>query len=159
MGNLLSLTHRTAKPTGLSATSASVEPYRAVRVPREHASHIARHYRGWVSAALEIGDWTEAEIYAALDRDEMVLWCAGRNGQVAAIAASEIVQIDRHGLVCTVVLCGGNDLNEWRPLLYEIEGYARRQGCQRMRLSGRRGWLKIYPDFKEQYVTADKELT
>jgi hypothetical protein len=112
-----------------------------------------------VSAALEIGDWTEAEIYAALDRDEMVLWCAGRNGQVAAIAASEIVQIDRHGLVCTVVLCGGNDLNEWRPLLYEIEGYARRQGCQRMRLSGRRGWLKIYPDFKEQYVTADKELT
>jgi hypothetical protein len=39
--------------------------------------------------------------------------------------------------------CGGSDMKRWLPLIDQIETYARAEGCRRVSIFGRKGWLHV----------------
>jgi hypothetical protein len=147
-----------------SATNAAVEAddlgtAEAICVPPDYVEQLEQLVLPEICRALETGgDWTEQQIMSGLRDATMLLWCAVRNAEILAIAITELVRIDRWGKICNIVVCAGRELRAWTPLLTRIEAYARTEGCQRVRISGRRGWLKIFPDYVEQYTTMDKTL-
>lgn len=51
--------------------------------------------------------------------------------------------------VCTILLCGGTDLDQWQPGLRSlIEDYAQQQNCEEIEIIGRPGWHRICPDYE-----------
>src|SRR5581483_2696838 len=51
-----------------------------------------------------------------------------------------------------------SDRVEWLPLIAELEHYARREGCQAMRILGRRGWSRLLPEYRCTRVLLEKPL-
>ena len=75
-----------------------------------------------------------------------------------ATALMRTAERDVVGLA-TIVACGGHDRSQWLPLLAGLETYGRAQGCAAMRIYGRRGWLKLLPEYRTTRVLLEKELT
>ena len=77
---------------------------------------------------------------------------------IKAAAVTQLSTVGGHRF-CTIVACGGNDRNEWLPLLAGLERYAKTENCKAMRIFGRRGWERVLPEYKRARVLLEKELT
>ncbi len=90
-----------------------------------------------------------ALLWLALSRDE---------GEVAidAVATTRIEQTDA-GKVCVIVACEGRRRHRWLPLIGGIEAYAKAEGCQRVRIFGRKGWQRVLEGYAQTHVIMEKE--
>lgn len=62
-------------------------------------------------------------------------------------------------MVCQVVYCAGEGMEEWLPdAMAQMKVWAKGMRCDRVRISGRRGWVKVLPDFHETCVTVECEI-
>ena len=95
----------------------------------------------------------EADILAG----RSLLWMAW-NGRAAESAAATILINSEAGKVCIITVCAGSDMKRWLGLIGQIESYARREGCARVRIYGRKGWLRLLDGYAQKYVIMDKEL-
>jgi hypothetical protein len=95
----------------------------------------------------------EAEILAG----KSLLWMAW-NGLAVESAAATVIINTAIGKVCIITACGGSDMKRWLPLIDQIEAYARAEGCRRVRIYGRKGWLRVLNGYQEEHVIMDKEL-
>jgi hypothetical protein len=95
----------------------------------------------------------EADILAG----RSLLWMAWSGGAIESAAATILINSEL-GKVCIITVCGGSDMKRWLPLIGQIESYARREGCARVRIYGRKGWLRVLDRYEQQYVIMDKEL-
>lgn len=90
-----------------------------------------------------------------------VLWLAvsGEGGGLAIdAAASTCLQRTDAGKVCVITACAGTDMARWLPLMSGIENYARDEGCARVRIFGRKGWLRVLGRYRAKHVVMDREL-
>jgi len=115
-----------------------------------------------IDAALSYtkGELDADSIKDKLEKGEDLLLLAIEEGILASIVC-EIVQTATIK-VCHVVACGGVRADIWLDKWYEIiVPLAKEQGCQRISISGRKGWekkLKVY-GFNHAYTTLDQELS
>lgn len=78
-------------------------------------------------------------ITVLLDHGVVLLWLAlAPDAVVLCAALTRLVDKD-----CWVLAASGGRMREWLPFHQELERYARGEGCVRMRLRGRRGWLRV----------------
>ena len=49
-------------------------------------------------------------------------------------------------------------MKRWLPLIGEIEAYAQRESCKRVRIYGRKGWLHVLDGYEEKHIIMDKEM-
>ena len=85
-----------------------------------------------------------------LQHERMCLWVAYRKGTTAFSAAmvTRLYLLDAgRGKVCHVIALGGEDMHDWIKYIDLIEGYARAEGCDTVRLEGREGWSRVLPSF------------
>ncbi len=87
-------------------------------------------------------------------RGKYVLWM-GRNGQVAVMLE---VSDYHNGKQCDIVALVGSELPSWIDELKEIEAWATRVGCSRMKLTGRPGWKKVLEDYTLKEIIMVKSL-
>jgi hypothetical protein len=80
------------------------------------------------------------------------------NGRAVESAAATILINSEAGKVCIITVCAGSDMKRWLGLIGQIESYARREGCARVRIYGRKGWLRVLDGYAQKYVIMDKEL-
>jgi hypothetical protein len=60
--------------------------------------------------------------------------------------------------VCTVIAYSGEDRSRWLHLLGVVEDYARAEGCNVVRICGRRGWARVLRDYRAKHVILEKEI-
>jgi len=134
----------------LSAELVCIDPKR-VSEAWPHVSPLlkAACHRTGLNAFSDI----EADIVAG----RSLLWVAW-NGQAIESAAATILINSGSGKVCIITACGGSDMKRWLPLIGQIENYARREGCARIRIYGRKGWLRVLDGYEQKHVIMDKEL-
>lgn len=97
------------------------------------------------------------DIEADILSGRSLLWLAW-NGQAIEAAASTVLINSDIGKVCVIAACGGTGMKRWLPLLDGIESYARDEGCTRVRIYGRKGWLRVLDGYREKHVILDKDL-
>lgn len=85
-----------------------------------------------------------------------LVWLAWSD-RIEAVATTALYQAD-NGKVCVVTACSGSDMARWIPLLDKIEQYAKDEGCQRTRIFGRKGWLRVLNGYRTKFVMMEKEL-
>lgn len=98
-----------------------------------------------------------SDIAADVLAGRSLLWIAW-NGHAVEAAAATVLINSEIGKVCIITVCGGSDLKRWLPLVGQIEDYARNEGCARVRIYGRKGWLRVLDGYKQKFIIMDKEM-
>ncbi|MGJ5074574.1 hypothetical protein [Bradyrhizobium oligotrophicum] len=134
----------------VSADLVCVPPQRA----REVWPHVAARLR---AAYLR----TDLGHTADLERDVLegdgLLWLATSGDGIDAAAVTLLVHTDRH-LVCQITACGGANMDRWLDLLPAIEAWARAEGAAKVRIYGRKGWVRALQNYHVSNVVLERPL-
>lgn len=112
----------------------------------------------WIKSAMERGDLgTFADVEGDVLSGGALLWLVWEDPIVLGACVTQIItQSDRK--ICMIVACGGEDARLWVHLVKKIEDYAKTEGCELMRIVGRKGWLRVLPDYQESRVILERLL-
>jgi hypothetical protein len=88
---------------------------------------------------------------------QMLVWLAWHEPNIEAIAITELVRTER-SRSCVIVACGGTRVRRWIGLIEHIENYARDEGCDNVRIFGRKGWQRLLKDYSAPKVLLEKAL-
>ena len=86
-----------------------------------------------------------------------LLWIAWNGRAIEAAATTSLIETDTEK-VCVLTACGGEAMRRWIALLGEIEDYAKAEGCSRVRIFGRKGWVRVLERYRIRNVILEKEL-
>ncbi len=116
---------------------------------------VVSHYIIRAFARTDIGLFQDAE--KAVLEGRALLWVI-MDGPAFTGAVVTQVQLTDKRKICTILACGGDGVHDWIHLLSKVEDYARWMGCQSMRISGRKGWMKLLRDYRMAHVILEKRL-
>ena len=130
---------------------------KAVQVPPAKVGKAWPHIEHWVKAALVRGsDHTPDQIGLHLARGTMQLWIAW-NDRPRGICITELIEGAR-GRHCNIVVVAGEAFDAWRHLEEDVAIWAALQGCVRLEMTGRQGWVRRLRDWRPTLVRMEKEL-
>jgi hypothetical protein len=104
----------------------------------------------------DYGNFNDAE--SAVFKGDALLWIVWREPEVVATLITRVRNTNK-SKVCEVCAAGGKESRVWLHMMANIEQYARDMGCNRISVTGRKGWARLLPDFREKLVIIEKELT
>lgn len=114
-----------------------------------------------IDAAFAELDETTPDYLPWLMEGKGLLWVYIRDEIIVAAATSSF-QKGRQGKTCRVVSVGGDSGGEgvamWRRCIAEIERYAKTQGCYKVVIDGRRGWIRVLADYDPKCVSFEKRI-
>ena len=105
------------------------------------------------------GDDDAETVLADLKSGHSLLWIvwAQDETRILAAATTKLINVAR-GRICRITACGGRDLKRWKACIADIETYAKAEGCDHVRIEGRRGWQMILPDYAQPWIVLEKPL-
>jgi len=107
---------------------------------------------------MERGDLgTFAQIEHDVLSGQALLWLVWQAPVIKAAAVTQLVRSER-SKVCMIVACGGEGMALWLPPNGKIECYARDEGCDAVRILGRKGWTRVLKDYRAPRVVLEKRL-
>lgn len=105
------------------------------------------------------GRFTLDRIEADLTAGRKRLWVVLSGERLAAAVVTCVTDFPAKR-VCTILLCGGEDVDSWvSRVLAAIEEYARWEECGQVEIIGRAGWERKCPSFERAGVWLVKELS
>lgn len=152
---------RKSVPPTLSAISISASVYdctEPICFDPKQVDQIWPHVRLLLKEACRrTGLSALSDIEADILAGRSLLWIAWNGREIEAAAATVLMNTE-NGKVCIITACGGTNMKRWLPLIGQIENYARNEGCARVRIYGRKGWLRALDGYRQQHVIMDKVL-
>jgi len=83
------------------------------------------------------------------------------NNQLKGCGLTQFLEYSTHRTL-HIIACAGVDWLEWADSYYIVENFARDNGCKRVEMWGRDGWLrrlpKVIPGWKQAYVVMSKDI-
>jgi hypothetical protein len=111
-----------------------------------------------IRAAMRKGRISEfADVETAVLAGAQLLWVAADRQAIWATAVTQLSHANGEKF-CTIVACGGRERARWLPLKAELEAFAKAEGCTAIRIHGRRGWAREFPDYRLTRILLEKEL-
>jgi hypothetical protein len=99
--------------------------------------------------------------FAELERDVLegrhLLWLAWDGKTIEAAAATQLVE-NCGAKVCCIRACAGEEMGRWVHLIKRIEAYAKAEGCEKMRITGRKGWERSLDGYRAKWAILEKGL-
>jgi hypothetical protein len=112
----------------------------------------------FIKTAMLRGDLSD---YATLESNvrngNALLWLAWDGVEVSAAAVTTL-DVANGKKFCTIVACGGRDLERWGFLIGDLEKFAKDEGCSSCVIMGRKGWARILPDYHLKAIVLEKGL-
>lgn len=134
--------------------SVSVE---LVCVPPNDVRKVWGQVRPLILDAAKRGSGDIFAIESGLLNGPDLLWLAW-DGETILAAAITSLGIVNNEKICTIVACGGDEWARFGHLIEGLEKFAKDEGCKRVRINGRRGWLRALDGYREMQVTMMKEI-
>lgn len=89
---------------------------------------------------------------------EKYLWVAADEAAIWAAVVTGL-HTQQGQKFCMVWVAGGKNRELWHaPMQAAIEQFAKDEGCYSIRLGGRKGWGRAFPDFKLISILLEKVL-
>ena len=117
----------------------------------------------FIERALREGmnEFSLKEIVLMLERQDAQLWLIGNDDTYDVIGACVTqIQIGDGTKLLNIFLCAGEHFDLWEHHIEAVEEWGHSQGCDYVRIHGRRGWKKklSHRGYKEKYVVLAKPL-
>jgi len=129
-----------------------------VRIFVLSAPEIETHWQEflpWLERIACCGDLTAQEIRESVKASRMQLWGLQDDVAVRGIALTEILG---RGSICAVIAAAGHASADLQRQVHEsIAAWAKSIGCTRMRLQGRKGWLRQL-GYRQTGIVGEKSL-
>lgn len=95
------------------------------------------------------------EIREDLKAAKRQLWGYQVGSEIIGITITRIA-----GKTCEIVAAAGRQSSSGQieQVYREIDAWARSIGCERMRIIGRKGWLRKFPEFMQTGIVIEKDL-
>jgi hypothetical protein len=131
-------------------------PARAICVDPTIVRAVWPRVEAMLAPALRDDD--EFRAVAARVRDgSNLLWLASDGAEILAAVVTELY--DEGGRkFCGIVACGGSEMARWGFLIGRLEQYARDEACHAVRINGRIGWARVFPEYRVKRVILEKEV-
>lgn len=138
-----------------------------VCVPPEKVAAIWPHVSAFIGSAFQNGrgDDTPEVVKADLEaprskrskRPQSLLWVVWDGSGLLCAATTKIMQTPRRK-VCVVTSCGGREMPRWVAFINDLADYAKKEGCDVLRVEGREGWKAVLPNFRQPYIVLERAL-
>lgn len=117
------------------------------------------HVRAFIETAFQRGrgDDNAAMIEDDVRAGRALLWIVWDGSGLLAAATTKIIDASNKRL-CVITSCGGRELPRWLAFIKDLEKYARVESCAALRIEGREGWIKMFPDYHQPYIVLEKVL-
>ena len=113
--------------------------------------HLVRFERK--TKAMSVG-----QMLVAIKAEKQQLWGLQDERDVHGICVTEIQESPK-GRVCLIVAAAGSASKEdKRTLLEHIKAWARSIGCTVVRVMGRTGWARVFPEFRKVAIILEYSL-
>lgn len=86
-----------------------------------------------------------------------LLWIAWDGREVVAAAVTVIIHSPRHK-ICAVSCAGGINTRLWDLFMPMVENYAKAEGCDLVRVMGRKGWARVLDGYRQPWIVLDKRI-
>jgi hypothetical protein len=140
------------------ADPSGVAPPIAICIDPARVHHVWPLVAHLIRAAMRKGRLSELDdVERGVRAGRMLLWVAADTRAIWAAAVTELHVVNGEKL-CTIVACGGRERARWLPLKAELEAFARAEGCRAVRIHGRRGWAREFPDYRLTRIMLEKEI-
>lgn len=105
-----------------------------------------------------LNDWLTVEsIKARLDRNGADLWITTTLG--SALVGATYSRTDGTKTYVVELMASKDDAKEgWREVIKPIEAQAKEWGCTSIQIRGRKGWQRLFSDYKLRQVTLERTL-
>ena len=151
--------------TGVNALMASgekepTEPdaIQCICIDPAHVARVWPLVSHLIRAAMRKGRISEfADVERAVLDGLQLLWVAADTSAIWAATVTQLSYANGEKF-CTIVACGGRERARWLPLKAELETFAKAEGCAAIRIHGRRGWAREFPDYRLTRILLEKEL-
>lgn len=101
-----------------------------------------------------LDDGRDAEdLMEALSDGRQQLWMISDGEKLVAICITEITKN-----VCLFFLMIGNGRKNWLHLITEVESWAKKVGCDKMRAIARPGWARVLKDYRKTRIVLEKRI-
>jgi hypothetical protein len=112
----------------------------------------------WIRRAMERGDLgTFAQLEDDVLAGRALLWLSWHHPKIVGATVTQIGRTEK-SKVCTILACVGFCIAHWIDGITKIEEYAKAEGCDAMRVMGRKGWARLLPDYSTSKVILEKRL-
>lgn len=106
-----------------------------------------------LQAALDYQDTHDIhDVKTLVDEGAAQLWCGERS-----VVVTEVLEYPRTN-VCRIWLAAGNKHELVSRMLGDIEKWAKENGCSKIEVVGRKGWLRVLSDFTSPHTVLEKRL-
>ena len=115
----------------------------------------------YIKSAFEagIGDDTEKSALSLLFKGDAQLWVAHEGAKIQGARITRNCVVNNGRKICFTIACGGEDFASWVHLMDDVERWAKNQGCDALRISGRAGWRILKKrGYFEPFVLIEKAL-
>ncbi len=83
-------------------------------------------------------------------------WVAYRGTTLLAAIVTRILVAPSGKRLLDAILAGGEDGKSWqRPIVERLKQFMHEEDCQAFQLLGRRGWERVYPEFKVEQIVLE----
>lgn len=121
----------------------------------EQALPMVQHF---ITAAMSRADLGKsADVIADVVAGRALLWIAWDKPNTIGAGVTCVHETER-SKVCTIVAWGSDDMEATLPLLATIEDYASGEGCDCVRLFGRKGWMRMLDGYHETKTVLERRL-
>ena len=97
-------------------------------------------------------------VYSWLMAGKFHLWVVREGNETLAVLVTEIRNYPTGLRVFNVMLLGGSLRDRWLGLWPEMADWARKQGCTKAEMAGRKGWSRVLKDWKWHMIDMEKDL-
>ena len=148
----------TAQPQTASSAGLHSAEAQPICVPPDKVGQVWPHVSRMVQRAFDKTDYgTFGEVAEALFDGRARLWVVWREPEIIAAVVTQI-RPTTYSKVCYLCAAGGESREEWTHMMANIEEYARDMGCNKIRATGRKGWTRILPGFREKLIVFEKDI-
>ncbi len=144
--------------TASGARDSQQDPIHCICIDPVHVARVWPLVSHLIRAAMHKGRISEfADVERAVLDGAQLLWVAADTRAIWAAAVTQLTRANGEKF-CTIVACGGRERARWLPLKAELEAFAKAEGCAAIRIHGRRGWAREFPDYRLTRILLEKEL-
>ncbi len=150
--------HQAETGTAPAARNSQQDPIHCICIDPAHVARVWPLVSHLIRAAMHKGRISEfADVERAVLEGAQLLWVAADTRAIWAAAVTQLTHANGERF-CTIVACGGRERARWLPLKAELEAFAKAEGCAAIRIHGRRGWAREFPDYRLTRILLEKEL-
>ncbi len=136
------------------ARDSESAPIHCICIDPAHVARVWPLVSHLIRAAMHKGRISEfADVERAVLEGAQLLWVAADTRAIWAAAVTQLTRANGETF-CTIVACGGRERARWLPLKAELEAFAKAEGCAAIRIHGRWGGAREFPDYRLTRIPA-----